>query len=254
MSDSYELTRLNAVTHGILSKELVLPHESKTEYEELLSQYMTDFAPQTATERTLVEELTAIVWRKKRILKAENAKINTGLANTLRNPVRLLNISAPLLMQINEELINNDIIDVREYLAMDTEELKVKKETLQEEEQKRLEAEKVLNKGGRNCTAKALECLGVMLENLWCSDENSENNRYSLSLFLAGKAKNAIEQANKVIAHVTEIKEQALGNAVNQVNFDSFARYEAHLDRKYERTLAMLIKLRSLSVNSQKEP
>ena len=64
------------------------------------------------------------------------------------------------------------------------------------------------------------------------------------------KAKTAIEQTLAVVNHVSEIKEQALGNAINQVNFESFARYEAHLDRKYERTLAMLIKLKSLSGNA----
>lgn len=31
--------RLNAVKHGILSKEAVLPHESKDEFEDLLAQY-----------------------------------------------------------------------------------------------------------------------------------------------------------------------------------------------------------------------
>ena len=78
MTNSYELTRLNAVTHGILSKETVLPHESREEFEDLLAQYTADFAPATATER--VEELTTVVWRKKRLLKAENAKINIGLS------------------------------------------------------------------------------------------------------------------------------------------------------------------------------
>lgn len=71
---------------------------------------------------------------------------------------------------------------------------------------------------------------------------------------MSGKGKTAIEQTMAVINHVTEVKEQALGNAINQVNFDSFARYEAHLDRKYERTLAMLIKLKSLLGNVSPAP
>ncbi|WP_370846378.1 hypothetical protein [Parasutterella sp.] len=47
--------RLNAVKHGILSKEAVLPHESKDEFEDLLAQYEADFVPANATENTLVE-------------------------------------------------------------------------------------------------------------------------------------------------------------------------------------------------------
>ena len=245
MTNSYELARLNAVTHGILSKETVLPHESREEFEALQAQCEADFAPANATERTLVEELAVIVWRKKRLLKAENAKINTGLANTLNLSSRLLNSSAPLSLHIEDEKI-----EAREFLRLSDQELEEKLRTMEAEEQKRQRAEAILSQGGRNCTKRALECLGDFLLNLWYSDEYAQDDRYGLSVFLSGKAKAAIEQIQAVIKHVSEIKKQALGNAINHVNFDSFARYEAHLDRKYERTLAMLIKLKSLSGNS----
>lgn len=249
MTNSYELTRLNAVTHGILSKETVLPHESREEFESLRSQYEADFTPSNATERTLVEELASIVWRKKRLLKAENAKINTGLAGTLNLSARLLNSAAPLSLHIE-----NEEIEAREFLKLSTQELEEKFKDLETEEQKRQQAEEILSRGGRNCTKRASECLGDFLLNFWYSDEYAQNDRYELSVFLSGKAKTTIKQIQAVIKHVSEIKEQALGNAINQVNFDSFARYEAHLDRKYERTLAMLIKLKSISGNTHQTP
>lgn len=245
MEKAYQVRRLNAVKHGILSKEAVLPHESKEEFEELLAQYEADFVPANATESTLVEELATIVWRKKRLLKAENAKINNGLANALNLSKRLLNSSAPLSLYIEDEKI-----DARDFLKLSAQELAEKRKELEAEEQKRQQAEEILLQGGRNCTKRAEECLGDFLLNLWYSDEYAQHDRYGLSVFLSGKAKTAIEQSLAVIHHVSEIKEQALGNAINQVNFDSFARYEAHLDRKYERTLAMLIKLKSLSGNA----
>ena len=37
MEKTYQVRRLNAVKHGILSKEAVLPHESKDEFEDLLA-------------------------------------------------------------------------------------------------------------------------------------------------------------------------------------------------------------------------
>ena len=228
MEKTYQVRRLNAVKHGILSKEAVLPHESKDEFEDLLAQYEADFVPANATENTLVEELATIVWRKKRLLKAENAKINNGLSSALNHSQRLLNSTAPLSLHIEDEKI-----EVREFLKLSAEEL-----------------EETLSKGGRSCTKRAAECLGDFLLNLWYSDEYAQHDRYGLSVFLSGKAKTAIEQTLAVVNHVSEIKEQALGNAINQVNFESFARYEAHLDRKYERTLAMLIKLKSLSGNA----
>lgn len=99
MEKIYQVRRLNAVKHGILSKEAVLPHESKEEFEDLLAQYEADFVPVNVTESTLVEELATIVWRKKRLLKAENAKINNGLANALNLSQRLLNSLYTLKMK-----------------------------------------------------------------------------------------------------------------------------------------------------------
>ena len=111
MEKIYQVRRLNAVKHGILSKEAVLPHESKEEFEDLLAQYEADFVPVNVTESTLVEELATIVWRKKRLLKAENAKINNGLANALNLSQRLLNSTAPLSLHIEDEKI-----EIREFL------------------------------------------------------------------------------------------------------------------------------------------
>lgn len=249
MEKTYQVRRLNAVKHGILSKEAVLPHESKEEFDDLLAQYEADFVPANVTESTLVEELASIVWRKKRLLKAENAKINNGLSNALNLSQRLLNSSVPLSLHIADEKI-----EAREFLRLSAEELEERSKALEAEEQKRQQAEEILSQGGRNCTKRASECLGDFLLNLWYTDEYAQHDRYGLSVFLSGKAKSAIEQTLAVIHHVSEIKEQALGNAINQVNFDSFARYEAHLDRKYERTLAMLIKLKSLSGNTPTAP
>ncbi|NWG76604.1 MAG: hypothetical protein HXY24_18715 [Rubrivivax sp.] len=43
--DSYELSRLNAVRHGILSRYTVLPWESPGEYEALHLALVAEYAP-----------------------------------------------------------------------------------------------------------------------------------------------------------------------------------------------------------------
>jgi hypothetical protein len=48
------------------------------------------------------------------------------------------------------------------------------------------------------------------------------------------------------LEHRGVIRDQALGAAYVAQDLDVPARYEVHLDRKLERTLAMLIKLREL--------
>ena len=213
MEKTYQVRRLKAVKHGILSKEAVLPHESKDEFEDLLAQYEADFVPANATENTLVEELATIVWRKKRLLKAENAKINNGLSSALNHSQRLLNSTAPLSLHIEDEKI-----EVREFLKLSAEELEEKRKGLETEEQKRRQAEETLSKGGRSCTKRAAECLGDFLLNLWYSDEYAQHDRYGLSVFLSGKAKTAIEQTLAVVNHVSEIKEQALVISLKYAN------------------------------------
>lgn len=46
--------------------------------------------------------------------------------------------------------------------------------------------------------------------------------------------------------HQPEIKTQTLGEAVQSHRLEKLNRYETHLDRKFERTLAMLLKLQEL--------
>jgi hypothetical protein len=46
------------------------------------------------------------------------------------------------------------------------------------------------------------------------------------------------------LEHRDAIREQAIGSAYATQRLESTARYEVHLDRKLERTLAMLLRLR----------
>ena len=48
------------------------------------------------------------------------------------------------------------------------------------------------------------------------------------------------------LEHRDAIREQAFGSVYATQSLETAARYEVHLDRKLERTLAMLIRLRDL--------
>ncbi|MFH0782520.1 MAG: hypothetical protein V2B20_11310, partial [Pseudomonadota bacterium] len=75
----YEAVRYNALSHGVLSKLAVLPHEDASDFENLREALVIEHQPSGLTEIHLVEELAVIMWRKRRILLAENAKINKAL-------------------------------------------------------------------------------------------------------------------------------------------------------------------------------
>lgn len=48
------------------------------------------------------------------------------------------------------------------------------------------------------------------------------------------------------LEHRTLIREQAYGESLNEDKLEVLARYEVHLDRKLERMLTMLVRLKEL--------
>src|SRR3954453_13992810 len=73
-----EITRFNALRHGVLSRYTVLPWEDGEEYQALVAALVAEHAPQGPTEEHLVEELAGILWRKRRLRLAEAAAHRGG--------------------------------------------------------------------------------------------------------------------------------------------------------------------------------
>ena len=48
------------------------------------------------------------------------------------------------------------------------------------------------------------------------------------------------------LRHHAAIKTQTLGEGIQVYRLEKLSRYETHLDRKFQRTLAMLLKLKEL--------
>ena len=78
-----EITRFNALKHGILSRYTVLPWEDADEYRALFAALTAEHKPQGPTEEHLVGELAGILWRKRRLRMAEGALYHRGLKDTL---------------------------------------------------------------------------------------------------------------------------------------------------------------------------
>src|SRR6266536_1329493 len=75
----YEITRFNALRHGMLSRYTLLPWEDEDEYRTLLDALVAEHKPEGPTEEHLVEELAGILWRKRRLRLAEGAAYRHGL-------------------------------------------------------------------------------------------------------------------------------------------------------------------------------
>ena len=65
----------NALTTGILSRELILSGEIAADYQALLDGLWQDLKPLGILEQTLVERIAVTIWRQRRLVKAETAQI-----------------------------------------------------------------------------------------------------------------------------------------------------------------------------------
>src|SRR5882762_346628 len=67
---------LNAVTHGLTAKTVVLQNESQEEYDVELLNYVDHFRPQGVLEQHLVRQLAAASWRLTRYAAVESGVFN----------------------------------------------------------------------------------------------------------------------------------------------------------------------------------
>jgi hypothetical protein len=242
-----EVTRFNALRHGLLSRYAVLPWEDEAEYRGLLDAIVAEHNPEGPTEEHLVEELAGVMWRKRRLRLAENAACRRGFK------------SAPSKEATDAALAHLD--DFEPYDAA---------KQLAELAQDRAlvtSALELLQAGKARSYDKALSKLSEETRGRWDKAIRSKPalelfdfNRPSFSedpdglvQFLRGQAFRC-EVRRKELENQSLIRDQVFGEALDPVRLEGLNRYEVHLDRKLERMLSMLIRLQDLrratSVNS----
>lgn len=242
-TDNYEAVKYNAMSHGILSRHTVLPHEDRSEYETLLSLLTQEHQPQGITEVHLVEELAGIIWRKQRVLQAEGAKINKGLNSTSGRSGTVYADALPF-----HSGMSKDDIKLYELLRMTTDEVIEFQQTAVEELQDIVEAIRLLEDKKPDYKA-ALDQLCDEDREWWVQtieDEENDETAEDLLSFIQENLKPWYEHQQTIATHHAEIKAQALGEGIQPLQIGNLNRYETHLDRKFQRTLAMLIKLKEL--------
>ncbi len=63
---------MNALKTGVFAKHLLLPDDDKKEFGRLRSELHGEWQPIGPTEKSLVERLVALLWRQRRIYRAES--------------------------------------------------------------------------------------------------------------------------------------------------------------------------------------
>jgi len=249
---NYELTRLNALQHGVLSRHTVLPWEDREEYLTLVEALVAEHKPQGPTEEHLVEELAGVIWRKRRLRLGENAAHHRALKSAC-DPYR--HTAEAALINVAGDVEANCIADAirarDEQIAEHTADL--------EEDQAMTEAAlMILANPSPSAYSRAVAALRDDTQAWWQEqlswapeDYDEEQKPYSadagsLARFLEDEVLPWYEKRRQELDYRPLLRAQAFGEAVDPDRLERLARYEVHLDRKLERMLAMLIKLQEL--------
>ena len=110
-------------------------------------------------------------------------------------------------------------------------------------------ASAILRKGGDRAYDKALRALLPDSREWWEStveEDEYDADAEGLANFIQERLIPQCMQQEKEIRHHEAIKNQTVGEGLQAYKLLNLSRYETHLDRKFERTLAMLIKLKDL--------
>lgn len=244
----YEVTRFNALKHGILARLVVLPHEDAGEFADLLAALVEEHQPAGATEAHLVAELAAIMWRQRRVLLAEGAAINAGLlAVTKRSFDSPIESAVPF-----ERALSGKGTDLRDLVTATPDEIAERQRQTSLDRQATERAAAILRKGGAHAYDKALRVLpgdGGDWWREWIEDETDKANADGLADFIRNQLLPYYRNEENQVRHQPAIRAQTLGEGLPVHRLEKLNRYETHLDRKFERTLAMLVKLKELREN-----
>ncbi len=248
----YEVSKLNAMKHGVLSKVTILPLENADEYSGLLNSLIAEYAPATPTQEHLVEELAGIIWRKRRLKLAEKYLFNDQLeksTDTFSNTAKRALISfdghdqsykykVPEAVCKSDEQNKETVEEFREHLKLIEKQLKIVKKS--------------------DTYEKAIESMENYFVEIW-EDHVSEYSSRKRDLdTLKGFLDKEINEWENNISEIEArpiVKEQAIGYALFPTDrHEKLQRYETSLDRKFEKTLSVLIKLQEISAGSSDKP
>ena len=224
----------------VVSRDRLLPWEDGDAYKTLHAAMLEEYDPQGPTERHLVEELAGCIWRMKRVALAESALHRVGMFDGLdiggNNPVTHaiahLGITA---LQATDKETAADLKDAKADRAM-TEKALV-----------------ILREGKGNAYEDALAALREDTQGWWASklsdedsyDETPDPDAEGLRSFLESEVIPDHDVTERKLEHRPMIRLQMYGETLDPKKHQILAQHESHLDRKFERTLALLLKLQN---------
>jgi hypothetical protein len=236
----------------VLSRYTVLPWEDADEYRALVAALVAEHGPQGPTEEHLVEELAGILWRKRRLRLAEAAAHRRGLNGTLASYRETVKVA---LVHLDATDQSERVVDAIRATGDETQE---EIREMEEDEAMTHRALELLSSRRNDRYEAALAALRADTRDWWADmlapepdeleegEEPATADEAGLRRFLEGTVMPWFETRRKELVNRPLICEQAFGEALDPDKLERLGRYEVHLDRKLERMLTMLLRLKDL--------
>lgn len=249
-NSNYNASKHNAMKYGIFAKNTVMHWENKAEYDSILNDLIGEYQPNNLTERHLIVELANIIWSKIRLKYAEKASLQKTLNENVNGYFAKEKVGDALLKEkdevcsfnIKKTLVVNDnktkleLNKFKEYLAFCNKSINILTETDNYEQ--------------------GLSALHVEDQDEWADTwvDDGDKDTYSPTskdlLSWAEGLKDRYENEVFELENKNKVKDQVLGSTfLPDKTMDKYMRYENHLDKKFEKTLAMFFKLRDIRNN-----
>jgi len=261
-TEGYAGSRFNAVRHAVLSELTVMPWEDEAEYVKLLEALVEEYGPRGPTEDHLLEEIAGVIWRKRRLRLAEagsywtNVDKATDFSSITFNKQRVRPILEALVTTPAETA--KDIVEVQNRMAS----IKRAGEILMANKAGAYEA--AMAELGERTQAHWQEHIAPELgalnedEDEYLDEDKGENSdedeivelytadaRGLLLYLLSSVWPDCLTQLGSLSMR-SLIRAQVLGEPLDFQRLERISRYEVHLDRKFERAVSTLLRLREL--------
>ena len=240
----------------VINPERLLPWESVDEYETLVAELADEYAPEGPTERHLVDQIAGIIWRQRRVTLAENALHRKGLYDAANRGYGNSKPAEHAVAHLGD-VKGGDLTAALTATDDDT------AANLEGCKDARAETEKALaaldlDKG--TGYEKALGLLSEGVRDWWlrkieedaerAEDNPDEAMGYTpdadgLWTFIEEEALTLHENVERGLTNRPLVRVQAYGESLDPEKHQLLARHEAHLDRKLERIIGLLLKLQN---------
>jgi len=214
--------RWNALEHGLLAQEAIIPfgpaQEDDAEMEHLLTALRDDLQPSGALEEILVEKIAVCYWRLRRVLRAENGEIRRDTDDAPRSLRLQLTMQAALAAEkdsVRPSALRSSSYGLDALLEFLTQ--------LQVE----VEEKKALSKGSLRTLARYFgdgpEGLAARCALVQPSDLSAHLNGPESALTTTKSAENLLR--------LLEVEKTKLAKALQEVRGDEFERLQSDFDR-----------------------